>query len=502
MKNKPVIITLLGFAGFVFACFTLFYNSCKNKSVFHEVKYDPVFISKIILKERRDTLKRWLDSTDTLKAHTDKLKTDSIVILNNKVADYSSSITKIDTHYFFKHFDTAGKKQVELYLKSAIELDSLVRFDSLFGKKKLDSSDAIYAGDSIYNSVKLNFILFDHRLRKDTTSYRISLPIQTFYSDVDFFTKYPGFGVWALLIIVFCSCMFMTGGFCIHTGSELDNLTSLKSCDNKLHYWSSFAICFILLAVFAVTSYLTFYDGETIRDIYFMKGLGKKIRFISVFGYTSAAFCFAGMVSVATYVKCLKKRIEDIPEETAKQTALTEKTAALEVLLQNETDPEKKKLTEEEIGKQKGLLKASKLITSNAASDYETLRNLFRKFFYATALLLALLTFCTGTLYSAADSLDFMKMIKDDMGFSPARHDFVYLYAALHTLLILLFYLPAQLLLNSYAPPPSNTTTGPPDKGFLNGLKSQWSKLSEVLVVGAPLMASFAQWLLNMVFEG
>lgn len=503
MTNKPITITLLGFAGFVFACFTLFYNGCENKSAFHEIKYDPIGITKSILSGEKEPMKDRISSANSLKRNTDPNLKDSIKRTNpdSIIAFNTSLLRKIDSLYFERHIDTNLKKSVEANLKSEIGLDSLFRFDTLFKKDKLLKEDSAFAGDSVYKAVKLNFVVLDPQLKIATANRRIGLDIKTFNSDIDFFTKYPGFGIWGLLIIIFCCCLFMTAGFCMHTGTELDKLTSSTPCKIKLKYWPALIICILLLAIFVRVIYLTFYDGETIRDLYFMKGLGNKIKLISILGYASAAFCFAGMVSVAAFTTCFQNRAAGSPEQPAIQMALKARVTELETALQQEADEAKKKDLQGQIQTHKKELGASFLITANAA-DYEKLRSLFRKFFYAIALLLALLTFCTGALYSASDSLDFMKMLKDDMGFSPARHDFVYLYAGLHTLLILLFYLPAQLLFESNKPvPPPGAAAGLQPGGLLGGLKAQWGRLTEVIIAGAPLVASFVQWLLNMVFE-
>jgi hypothetical protein len=504
MANKPITITLLGFAGFVFACFTLFYNRGENKSAFHEIKYNPVVITKTILSGERQSIKASINAANSLKKITDPSLKDSVKKINpdSIIAFATSVLRKIDSLYFERHIDSNLKKSIEANLKSEIGLDSLFRFDTLFKKDKLLEEDSAYAGDSVYKAVKLNFLFNDPQLKRVTGSSRVALDIKKFNSDIDFFTQYPGFGIWSLLIIVFCCCLFITAGFCMHTGSELDQLTSSTLCKSKLRYWPALIICILLLAIFVGVTYLTFYDGETIRDLYFMKGLGNKIKLISILGYAAAAFCFAGMVSVAAFTTCFQNRAVGSPEQPAIQTALKARITELETKLQQEADETQKKDLQEQIQTHKKELEASFLITANAA-DYEKLRSLFRKFFYAIALLLALLTFCTGALYSASDSLDFMKMLKDDMGFSPARHDFVYLYAALHTLLILLFYLPAQLLFESNKPvPPPGVAATVQVGGLLGGLKTQWGKLTEVIVAGAPLVASFAQWLLNMIFEG
>ena len=93
-------------------------------------------------------------------------------------------------------------------------------------------------------------------------------------------------------------------------------------------------------------------------------------------------------------------------------------------------------------------------------------------------------------------------MLKSDMGYSPVRHDFVYLYAAVHTILILLFYIPAQLQLAQYKTQTEKTEApNEPKKNLLSNLSGQMKKTTDVLVVGAPLVASLVQWLISLIFE-
>lgn len=512
MFNKSILITILGFVGFTFACFVLFFNCGQTKSLFHEVQYDSKTIAKAILKGKRDSIRAALDTgisrRENLSRFLSEKDTDSVKLLaavSKKVGTDSICLRKINSYYSLSDPDSLIFEKAELNLKASVNLDSLLHFDMLYKKGHFDtlfsnghfdtlhSNDhadtIVYTFDTSFKKILVQFIFHDTDIQIGEIYKPVPLPVTDFYSDVDLFSKYPGFAVWAFLILVFCCCFAMTIGFCIHLGNELTELTSNKNYQQPLSYWPSFWICFGLLGIFATVVNLTFYDSDAIKDLYFMKGLGTRIGIISVFGYLAAAFCFAGMISTASYAKCFKDKIQN-------QRALNEEIGKLTELLKTETDIVK--ITKIQADLQ---LKRNQLIVL-APADYAELNKLFRKFFYAIALLLALLVFCTGALYSAVDSLDFVKLIKKSMGFSPARQEFIYLYAALHTLLILLFYLPAQLQLNSYKSETEEPAAADGiKKNFLTGLGSQLKKTSDILLVGAPLLASFAQWLLNIIFE-
>lgn len=523
MANKSIVITVLGFAGFIFACFLFFYNSGDTKSLFHEIKYDPNIVARTMLKEKRDSVSNKIDIeiklrhslTEKIEKKDNELERDRRDSIQ-RILDIDTPLLKaINNYYTLSDFeDSTLYKAAESNLKSSVNLDWLFHFNTLYSDGYFDTLysgvhfDTLYSGgridtilstDTSFKKIPLSFTFYDRGpdIEKIGEIYKtVPLPIYNFYSDVDFFSKYPAFGVWAFLIILFCCCFAMTIGYCIYSGNELSVLIVGKKCEGTLSYWKSFWICFLFLVFFVATIYFTFYDSSAIKSLYFMKGLSTRIIIISILGYTTAAFCFAGMISTASYAEYFKDKFQ-------KQASLNEEIVRLTKSLEN-ADPGSKTDIENQLQTKNKELKDFQMIIDNRETDYTNLRQLFRRFFYAIALLLALLVFCIGTLYSAVDSLDFMKMIKNDIGFSPSRHEFVYLSGALHTLLILLFYLPAQMQVARFkvksTEPSAEEET---KKGLLKGigLGGQLKSISDVLLIGAPILASFAQWLLNMFFE-
>src|SRR5690606_9236140 len=82
---------------------------------------------------------------------------------------------------------------------------------------------------------------------------------------------------------------------------------------------------------------------------------------------------------------------------------------------------------------------------------HDGLGKTFHAYFILSAILLSLLVVSTGALYSAVNSLDFIKLLTDDWGYSPVRSEFVYLYGALYTIILLLIYVPARIRLEESA---------------------------------------------------
>lgn len=485
MNYKPIVITILGFIGFAAACYILFNRGEKRKSGFHEVEYNASKIADSILLVKEKSVK--------IQPHG--LSKDSLKILLD-------SAKKIETLRLLYRIDTSFPKKPESRLIASISLESLKRHDTLFCKKKLIGDDSVYAGDSIYKAISLYFAIYDPELKGDTTRHLVKLPIKHFRSDVDFITKYPGFGVWALFIIISFSCIFIIAGLAIDTNINLLKLVSDNGCSKGSKHSILFAICILcimLILAFAVSGIDTFYDEDAVRNLYFLKRLGASVNCISIVGYTPAALCFAGMLYAAGYAKSYQKNIDNrISIDQSLQDQIVDLGKAI---TQAATEAEKstKQVQLDQLNQQ---LMDSKKSSNNAVAAYEKLYRLFKYFFYCTSILLALLTFCTGTLYSAVDTLDFVRLIKRSIGFSPVRYDFVYLYAALHTLLLLLFFLPGQLLFSSYTNKTVLTQPQVTEKAVMSGFKTQFDGLSKALVATAPLLASFVQWLLNLIFEG
>ncbi len=486
MNYKPLLITILGFIGFTAACYILFNRGEKKKSGFHEIEYNAASVADNILSLKTAALE-----VTALKARADSVPHNFIKILDD-------SVRKVEMLKLTYRLDTSLSKRVEAKLVASINLDSLKRNDTLFCKTKLTEEDSVYAGGSKYREMPLYFTLHEPELKGDTSKHLVKLPVRHFSSDIDFITKYPGFGAWALFITISFSCIFIIAGLALDANMQLVKLVSDSGCGKGLRHLLLFVICIVLLCAFISSSMDTFYDEDVVRNLYFLKRLDTSVGCISIVGYTTAALCFAGMLYTAGYVKCFQKKIDtEISKNQLLQSQIDDLGLAIP---QAPTQIEKinKQAKFDQLNQQ---VKSSKLLIDNASAAYQKLYSLFKYFFYCTAILLALLTFCTGALHSAIDTLDFVRLIKRSMGFSPVRYDFVYLYATLHTLLLLLFFLPGQLLFSSYTNKTILIQPQLTEKTIMSGFKTQFDGLGKTLVATAPLLASFVQWLLNLIFE-
>jgi hypothetical protein len=102
------------------------------------------------------------------------------------------------------------------------------------------------------------------------------------------------------------------------------------------------------------------------------------------------------------------------------------------------------------------------------------------------------------------NSLDFIKLPDDDWGYSPARTDFIYLYGGLHTIILLLVYIPAKMRFSEINIGEEGASTNEKKTGddkWYNILKNPFGQIKGVLIAASPLIASLVQALFDLLFN-
>jgi hypothetical protein len=432
------LLVLAGFAGFMLGCILLFGRDILHKgreSVFHEVAYDPRYIISSLVKERQKIEKdsahrKYLDSLENAIGQIN----DSVLLgrLNRNLVSHLNS------------FELARMR-----------IDTITKEDSTF----LATTPVHWQFRD--TSVK-NFAVLEGNIR---------MPVNKFPSDVSFFVKYPGFAIWVLLILGFFSTLFIVLAICLFAYREIRNKVDLciKGLITSRKYNLHYVMTFLILSCFLFMSYITFYDGEVVKDQYFFTGFRTNITVLVLFGYVVASFCFTGFMNAASYVDELQVRYN-----VAKRDKI-EGPQTIEYI----------------------------------SNCYETLKTNFDTYFVATSIILSFVVFCTGSLYTALNTMDFIRKLEQDFGFSPVRTDFVYVYGGLNTLLILLFLIPVKLKFASFqkdfqtevthqAPPEPGQAQKPVLKKVFAG---STKKVSDLLLAFSPILASLAQVLLDAIFN-
>ena len=128
--------------------------------------------------------------------------------------------------------------------------------------------------------------------------------------------------------------------------------------------------------------------------------------------------------------------------------------------------------------------------------DWKKLFGIFNTYFILASIILSLMVMNIGTLYSLINSLDFVRMLTNDWGYSPVRTDFLYLFGGLCTLVLLLVYIPARMRFAEKDIPELKT-----DGRFFEFLKNPFKFFPGMLAAASPLIVSIVQSLIDMLFK-
>ncbi|MCW3122762.1 MAG: hypothetical protein JWQ38_2254 [Flavipsychrobacter sp.] len=285
---------------------------------------------------------------------------------------------------------------------------------------------------------KAEVVFMDTSFPLKQMKYKIPLPVKV-YSCVDqFLSKYPLFGIWALLLVIQVTlfAFFITWLLVLLFVRSHDKNVELI----QLSIWVKLAYMIVLVVVGAGLYHIllegTDAGNALIKRQYFMAEINQVFRIANVMGYLTAGLCLAGIVFSLI-----------------------------------------------EIGK----ADEDKMFTKD---EVEYLESRFKHFLTIAGVLLSLAVFSTGTFISALNSLDFIKVLTRSLGHSPVPNDFVLLYGLAHTFILLIFYIPARYMLDKLK---TGSDVAAEDQSWL-----PIKKLAQLAVVGSPLLAGMFQTLFEM----
>jgi len=477
---RIAILAGLGTAGFIFGCILIFFQDIVTPgtagSVFHEIGYSPTSIIDSPLVRTIDNL------TDSLH----RLEADKIPVegRQEKIDAFTNDLHVLKGYRLYSAgagiADSVAFEKLNRALHFNITPDSIDAWDHRY----------TYDGDSAFATV---FTLKDTALRTPVTGID-TLRVKNFRNDVSFFSKYPSAGVWLLSLFIFCAFSFISVSTCIHLNNKVSKVFEDHSIQgmSPRNYYIAWISIFVILGVMAFIWRATFYDDELNKNLFFMRGLRSTMNWITILGYICGSACLAGFMHTSAmlgfFAGKIKKKTKEIGE---KKVAMAQSTAANDAnaVAGHEADAHR---LEDERTEQREI--------------YNNLLKIFNAYFVFAAMILTLLVLCSGGLFSLTNSLDFMRLLADDLGRSAARTDFVYLYGGIHTVLLLLFYVPAKMRFSEIdlVPADGDGKAAPPEDGtskWKNFFNAPLSQLKELLVVVSPLLASLAQSLFDMFFK-
>ncbi len=505
-------LSLLGLAGFIVGCFFLFYPDLLSPNtkgaIFHEVEYSPKQIVDKRLVFVIDSLKKVDSSKQVEKAmltvRVKKLKDENPLkdTLTVRLAELDKKITIVlgdikrlneirNSYDYTSVIDTASFKTLNDGLHIRFTPEDLKEWDSAYCEDEKNSfKDVGYA----LKDKQLSFSI------EDSTR----LEIRNASSDIGFITKYPNAGLWTLMMMVFCSFLFIATSTSFYLRDQIGDLFDSKEIDNPSiwHYVGIIAITIIGIFLMWFIGKISFNDDEVVRCIFFLRNITKSMFWVQIVGFIAGSCCLAGFIYAAGMLVYFVRKAKEL------QVSYNKKNAEL-----NSTKKEKDK-DEADIVKLDKDIKTKEtelnVIVENLKSDkerFDKLSDYFQTYFTLSAVILSLLVLCTGFLHGTINDLDFVKMIRSDWGYSPARTDFIYLYGGFYTVILLLVYIPTKMRFSEISFPNfagsdvGSTANTSGDKKWFGFFKNPFGKLSDLLVATSPLLASLVQSLFEMLFD-
>lgn len=498
-----------GVGGFIFGCILLFYSDFSTPfttdSIFHEIVYNPrLFGGNVITKA--------IDSFENLIANKREL-----IKINQDTINVKSPVLKTDTNAasIINRLNTANKKlendkeidtnKVKLlsnykkYYEDVSETDSLgfkelnkVLHFSIKGVD-LDVWDSIYSIKAYSFEKQVEFYFKNPDLKMPERIGGIAnFTITRAKSDVAFIGKYPSAGIWVLLIMVFSSVSFLSIVISINQKLQIEKIFKDQEYGKveEGRYWK---ICMWTLGVLSfliVVWQNSFFDDRIVKNIFFTKNLVFSMNGIIGLGILAGTLCIAGFIYTASMLsffarpltetrKAVKQKEIKINQIKSMALATDEPTLVIAENQQALVNEQAKESMEETI--------------------FNKLTIIFQNYFMLSAIILSMIVLCTGTLFATINSLDFIKLLADDWGYSPARSDFVYFYGALFTIILLMVYVPAKIRFSEVDVWKTNSIQG--NNKFIDIVKNPFGPIKDLLVATSPLLVSVIQSLFELLFK-
>jgi|GEM_PF-5707721 len=451
-KWYSIILIVLGLMGYLLADIVFFkqgfsFSKEKHTSSFQEVTVDRRAIAIAMI----DTNIHFLNSNIKPPSKSKSTNKDSIRIFSN-----SDSISTL----YGKWVDTL---QAQKFLVGYLSEDSLpkwfsknIHFNQPFRRdsiEKLSDTSTIYM-NFFYDGIKK---LPKHIVKQFST--KINAP----GNNVAYFAKYPAFGVWVIIMFISFIFWFMlflimpTSMYQLHV--RVNSLTAINT--NKNRIYSTIFLCIVILFIFFLFALLSFYDGRGFNEQLFKHDYATSVyRVITVVGYFASAFCLSGFLLCAFFMYEIMEKNIDFTSEEGKQYRF----------------------------------------------KLELLNKYFNLYLTIVAILFGLLVFSTGTLFTAYNSLDFIQLVQQESGKPFFSFDLLLLYAGIHSLILLLFYVPVKItrmqIESMYNEDGTTTSDLASSKATVKDtFKNVFTVFKELLLPASPLIAGILQKLLETLFK-
>jgi hypothetical protein len=268
---------------------------------------------------------------------------------------------------------------------------------------------------------------------------------------LNYFDKYSQFGVWFFVSITQTALWFLV--FCLVIGAAgKTNFIVTEFPYNFKNALTLVLIPIIVMGLFAFALYWKLIGTFVISDYYFMDGFNNRMYWYSIPGYIITVICFGIYLFLANKMEMLN-------------------TDATQKKLKIDADDELKK----------------KYLTLESAFDFT---------FLCTSVILSVFVLWLGTLFNAVNNLEAIHFYTFLSGKPVLNYDFVYLMGLMHTLLLLIFYIPVRLQFKSLqlTKDQNNAVNANNPKKVL---KTFWDAAGTILITASPIITTIVQKLIT-----
>jgi hypothetical protein len=461
-NKSSLAIVASGIAGFIVGVWILLGFNLNGCDRFQEIGFHPSSLEFTFLDSMRSRIQQ---------ARKFQLDVKTWLIRKGKFTDTAAVNKKLDSlDLIARKVDT--RQVLAVYGNKDTLLDNKVKFSA-----NRDSLWAMLLG--INKTDTLTFSYYDSTLSPVIVRRRVPFELNPVSTSMRFFSRYPSFAAWTFLGILQSTLWFLAAAISIIllmlTAKKPEAPASTKPANDDFNdsksRWKSVIVSVIAVGIFCTILYFFIIDKLIVRDAYFMNGFTGVMVPYAIIGYLVAALCFTGYLNIADHIFYIQNCLSVGARKMMGIKATMSKDAA---------EPASQQSQQQD--------------NDEVRTSYSVAKRNFNIYFFMTAMILSILVLWLGSLFTAVNNMDLMKYYKLISGQMFLPNDFVYLFGALHSLLLLIFFIPVKLnmfSLNSLIPNSEKPEQQEQQAGTWQNLwKSLGRSMSDVLVVSSPFLAS------------
>jgi|GEM_PF-5692034 len=447
---------LAGIFGLLVSVFLLTCSSKKSGIAFQEVQLDG---KKEAVIEILATKIRYLDKMlEHLRADSSKrcsLKEDScageLEQVMNQLSETRNNREEIATALYQLSYSNADT--VSLYYSKYLTIAApryRVALDSFNGK-----NITIHA--TIADTSFLDKTPFQNTVR-------LTLRPSNDKLIVDFVERNPVLGFWLILSIAQMALWFLLA--VLLPGRLYQIREELRKPFDWKETLFSLVTPLIGISLFLYLFYFWLVDAFVFKDAIILDGFNARMIAYSIPGYIVAIICFAVFIFSAGMLKDIDKKV--VKKKLAKKQAVA-----------GAADDEPQA--------------ADQAITDSPADveEIKKLKSLFNGAFIASAVVLSLFVLWLGILFNGVNQMEASRFYEQLSGRQYLNGNFVYMVGLMHTVLLLLFYIPVKLKFDSLDVMKQEESIE--EKSPKSFIKFLGESLGTLLLTASPLIASLIE---------